>query len=218
MFMTFVDRVKKLSIALALLFVSHLSTSQDFTDPVVYNNYLINEQASIISKSLEYMSFSIHSEDYATIDKMRVQLISDIGRSMNKVNRMPDFRGTSRLKKETLDVFGMYRRTYQTDLLEVLGMKKKYNDSFEALQAYLDAEQAVEEKLNKAIDQLSKAQEAFAKRYDLKISGSGGTNDLSNRVDEISELSDYTRKVFLESTAACSSVSRYPMTTRSSST
>ena len=188
----------RLFLVFTLVALAFQTKSQNFTDPVVYNNFLIDEQSKIISKSLEYMSFSIHSEDFNAIDKMRLQLISEIGRSITKIGRMPDFRGTSKLKRETIDVFELYRRTYQIDLLEVLGMKKKYNDSYEALEAYLAAETSVEDRLNKTVEQLGKAQEAFAKKYDLKISGKSNKDNLSSRVKEISELSTYSRNVFLE--------------------
>ena len=189
---------KRLAFSIILIAtITFSSGAQNFSDPVVYNDYLIDEQSDIITKSLEYLTFSIQSEDFDAIEKKRLNFLTDIRRSMNKIRRMPDYQGTNRLKRETLDVFGEYLKIYETDLIEVLGLKKQYKDSYLALEAYLEAEKKVDDKLKKALENLSKAQEAFAKKYDLKVSEQGGS-ELIDRVNHVSELSKYSRAVFME--------------------
>ncbi len=179
-------------------YTANLSVNaQDFSDPVVYNNYLIKEQTKIIKLSLEYLNYSIQSDDYDGIDKKRLEFLSEIRRSMNKVRRLPNFQGTARLKRQTIEVFEEYISVYETDLIESLGLKKQFDDSYQALEAYLEAESEVDDKLNRAIDKLYKAQEAFARKYDLKLDEYDEV-DLSDEIDQISELSKYSRAVFLE--------------------
>ena len=175
----------------------HYSFSQNFSDAVVYNNYVISEQNELIGKSLDYISFSIHSEDYDAIEKKRTELIEHIRKSINKIRKMPPFQGRSHLKNETIEAFAMYLRTYETDLLHTLSLKRKYNNSYEALEAYFKSEAEVENKLNKAITKLGKAQEAFARQNGL-IFEKSPMGDIETRATLVSSLSDYSREVFME--------------------
>ena len=95
------------------------------------------------------MSLSVHSEDYIEVEKKRKILVNEIKRSMANISKLPAFKGSNKLKNETLDVFAMYLEIYETDLLQVMGLKKKYNDSYTALEAYLQAEAKVDIKMNK---------------------------------------------------------------------
>ena len=173
-------------------------SAQNLNRAIEYNNYIIDVQSEIIAKSLEYMSFSVHSENYQVIEKKRLELLNDIDEGIRKINRMPSFDGNNKLKNETLDVFYLYRKVYQTDLLEMLSLKRKYRDSYTALEAYLQAEAEMDIKLNKAVEQLAKAQARFAKQHDLKVVSGGGLDEVEQHVSDIQQLSTYTRLVFLE--------------------
>ena len=185
-------------LALLLIFLVNITArSQDFNDAVDYNNYIIKEQNLIISQALVYMSWSVHSEDANDVEKRRMHLVNDIQESIKKINKMPPFNGSSRLKNQTLEVFELYVQIYETDLLKMLGLKKKYRDNYEALEAYLAAEKEVDEKMKKALEKLSRAQESFAKANDIKFQEDKG-NGLAFEVDQINLLSNYSRRVFLE--------------------
>ncbi|MDH5397706.1 MAG: hypothetical protein OEX02_06155 [Cyclobacteriaceae bacterium] len=179
------------------LSTSPVAFTQDFSDPVEYNNFIIEQQSELIEKSLEYIALSVHSEDYIAIENKRLEFTGHVRESLTKIRKMPSFNGNSRLKNETIDAFRVYLETYETDLLEVLALKKKYKDSYEALEAYFRAEDQVEEKLMKAINKLGVAQENFAKKNELKITKTGHSS-LDERVEFINELSNYSRSVFLE--------------------
>jgi len=183
--------------AFFFLFVSAGTMAQDTQRAIEYNNYIIKEQTKLISKGLEYMSFSVHSEDYNLVEKKRIELIDEIYASIKKIRKMPDFNGSNRLKNITIDVFHKYLEVYETDLIEVMGLKKQYRDSYTALEAYLKAEALVDIKLNNAVEKLANAQEHFAEQNNLKVEGSE-SSVVEDEVLEISQLSTYTRLVFLE--------------------
>ena len=72
---------------------SLVAIAQDFTDPVSYNNYILNEQSRIIGKSLEYTARAVHTDDFEIVEKERLELISEIEKSILTVRRMPPFKG-----------------------------------------------------------------------------------------------------------------------------
>ena len=171
--------------------------SQDFSDPVVYNNFVINEQNALINRGLDYIAFSIHSSDLKAIEKKRLETIQEIRKSMGKIRRLPLFEGSARLKNQTINVFSMYLKTYETDILYTLSLKRKYDNSYEALAAYFKSEKEVEDKMSKAIAKLSRAQEAFARRNGI-VFDEAPTGAIESRAGLVNNLSEYSRGLFLE--------------------
>ena len=196
---SYIYSMKGVSLIFGLVFLAALSNAlgQNLKDPIQYNNIIIREQSKLISKSMSYMSLSVHSENYDEVEKERQELVEQIQASIKKIGKLPPFQGSSRLKNQTIDVFSMYLEVYETDLLELMGLKKKYQDSYLALEAYLKAEAKVDIKMNRAVQQLAKAQEAFARQNKLLVA-QGAVSSLEEEVQEISQLSTYTRLVFLE--------------------
>ncbi|MEM9024763.1 MAG: hypothetical protein AAGB22_13535 [Bacteroidota bacterium] len=50
-------------------------TGQEFTDPAVYNNYIIAEQNKVVAISLLYIANSVHGTDLAAIEASRQDVI-----------------------------------------------------------------------------------------------------------------------------------------------
>lgn len=101
------------------------------------------------------------------------------------------------MKNETLNVFYIYLDTYQNDLLTSLSLKGKYTDSYEALEAYFDAEKKADEKLNSAVTRLTNAQEKFAKKHNLEIDKTAH-GESEKRMEFITNLKEYSRSIFIE--------------------
>lgn len=171
--------------------------SQNLSDPIVYNNIIIKEQSHLIEQTLTYINLSAHSADLKEIEKSRNELIDEIRKSIVKIRKLPSFNGNSRLKNETLNVFNIYLETYEKDLLTSLSLKKKYTDSYEALQAYFEAEEEADTKLNDAVAQLTKAQERFARKNDLAIDRTAH-GEAEKKMEFITNLKDYSRSIFME--------------------
>lgn len=55
------------------------------SDPIVYNNIIIKEQAHLISETLTYINLSANSTDINEIEKSRNELIDEIRNSINKI-------------------------------------------------------------------------------------------------------------------------------------
>ena len=149
-----------------------------------------------MEKNIEYISFSIHSEDYDLIEKKRLELIESVRESIRKVRRLPPFEGSVRLRNETLDVFFLYLDAFEKDFAEAISHRKKGLDSYEMLEAYLDIETRAEEKLSTAIEKMGKAQEKFAEKNNLRITGNKKSK-LELQLEKINELSAYSRYIFL---------------------
>lgn len=147
--------------------------------------------------TLQYINLSANSTDINEIEKSRNDLILEIRKSISKIGKLPSFEGSNKLKSETLNVFNIYLDTYENDLLTSLSLKGKYTDSYEALEAYFDAEKEADEKLYNAVTKLTKAQEKFAQKHNLKIDKTAH-DDAEKRMEFITSLKEYSRSIFIE--------------------
>lgn len=187
--------------ALTLLFISFagMALSQaDFKDAVQYNDYIISEQRQTVKKNLDYISFSVHSEDYKLIEAKRKEVLRQITQSKGKIAKMPPFEGDTRLRDEAIEVLAQYQNAFEGDFKEVLHLKKERQNSLEAMEAYFKAQNKAEDEVNKATQKFNKVQTDFAKKNNLTFGSGDDDDDLSSQMQTIASLNQYARGIFLE--------------------
>jgi hypothetical protein len=191
-------QLKNLAVAaMLLLLLPAISIAQQFDDPVDYNNFIVGHQTDVVTISMEYISISVHSEDERAVESKRQQVVKQLKKSINEVKRAEGYKGDNRLKSEAIDVFELYLSTYTTDFNEAELLKKDRQSSFDAMESYFKAQEKAEKKLAAASDQFSRAQDAYAKKYDLLMEEGEGNDELGNKMQIVSDVNVYTRKLFL---------------------
>ena len=185
-----------LILSLILLF-GGVHAQKHFTNAAEYNDYIINEQRAIVKKNLDYISLSVHSEDYKQIENKRREVLKQINSSRIKMVKMGDYNGDKRLRDEALEVFDQYKNAFETDFKEVIQLKKNRQNSFEAMEAYFKAQNQAEDRVNKATQKFRKVQEKFAKENNLSFK-EGTDDNLTRQMQTIADLNVYSRSVFLE--------------------
>lgn len=83
-----------------------------------YNNFIVGHQTDVVSISMDYISLSVHSEDENPINSKRQQVVKQLKKSINEVNRAEGYNGDNRLKGQAIDVFELYVNSYTTDFNE----------------------------------------------------------------------------------------------------
>ncbi|MGB0985172.1 MAG: LIC11966 family surface protein [Saprospiraceae bacterium] len=186
--------MKLTRLILLLCCLPMLSMAQD---AIEFNNAIVVEQAMVTAKNLEYVSYSVHSKDFNEIDRKRKEITTQIDASIKAVTALTAPERGADLKKEALEVLGMYKRIFDMDFVEVAKLKQDSESSYDAMERYFEAQQKAEKQLDKAGDRFNRAQERFAKRNDFKIEKSDGTDPLSKQIKKMNRANEYTRKIFL---------------------
>lgn len=190
--------VSKAALTVAIVGLSYnYSTAQSFDSPVDYNNFIVEQQTAVVTLSMEYISMSVHSEDERAIEAKRADVVKQLKKSISDVNKAEGYKGDTRLKSEAIDVFELYLQTYTDDFNEAELLKKDRESSFLAMEKYFKAQDRAEKKLALASDQFTRAQKSFANKHDLLIEESEGNSELENKMQMVSDVNEYTRKLFL---------------------
>lgn len=189
----------RLIILLSLLcFPVALIGQTDFDNAVEYNAFIVQEQHEVVKKNLEYISFSIHHDDYQLIEAKRKAVLKQISQARARIAGMPAFKGNNRLKKEATAVLVEYQGAFEDDFKKAIELGKKSKDSFEAMEAYFKAQDKSEDRVTKAMQRFNKVQEQFVTQHNLTFGAAEVQDDLTLKMRQIAALNQYVRRVFLE--------------------
>ena len=169
--------------------------AQAFSDAVDYHNFIANEQNIITAQHINYISYSVHSDDYNETEKRRLAVINQLEKSIDKIGKISAYDGEDKLKAVSIEVLEQYLGVFKVELNEANVLKQDSKSSYEAMEQYFKAQDKAEEKLDKASKKFDKAQAEFAKKHELKFeSDDESSSDIFSR---ISKVNNYTRELFL---------------------
>lgn len=180
---------------IVLLQYSTITTAQQFPGPAEYLDYIVVEQEKILASNIEYITSSVHGNDWSGIDYKRKKVIQQLNTSAQKIQSMPSYKGNTQLKEEANAVITLYLETFKIEFNEALNLKKASSESYEAMEKYLKTQNKAEKKLKRAGDKFAKAQERFAKKYGIELVES--KDDMGIVAEKISAVNAYSSQIFL---------------------
>lgn len=182
-----------------LLIAGILLTLSSFAqiDPFEFNTSIIAERVKVDATNLEYVSFSVHSEDYRAVAKKRKTVIKQIKSSIKTIKSLPVPKNGKRLKSEALAVLKMYDNIFNLDFKEIEELKKGSKNSYNSMEQYFKAQDKAEKKLDRAADRFEKAQLSFAKKNNWEFEDSGEETPLNLQIKKMNEANEYSRNIFL---------------------
>lgn len=146
-----------------------LDAQSVFSSPGAYGDALFNEHAAVANRNMEYLQYSVHSDDYTLVENKRMALIQQIQESLQNVNAMPPYEGDSKLRDEIAAVFQAYLESFRVEFSQVNTLRQTSRESYEAMEKYLQATTDAEKKLDAAGDRAQAAQAAFARKYKIQL-------------------------------------------------
>ena len=186
--------MKNLTFVLLSLSFLAFANAQSFTEnPIDYFIHLNKQHTKFGDKNLEYLQYSVHSEDISLIEEKRKEVIQRLNAAIAQVARYPTYEGDDAMRSELMAVLRVYIESFKGEFNDLNKLKANRYDSFEAMQQYFDARDMAEQKLVKASERYIKAQETFAKKHELILHN--GKNEL--QINRIHQVHDYQRLIFM---------------------
>jgi len=109
-------------------------------DPTPFNNILVEEQNQVSTKNLEYVSYSVHSDDYEAIEKKRFEVIFQVAKAHKVISAIQAPKEGQQMKDEVLEILDTYKEIFTYDFAEVVELKKSRESSYEAMEDYFKAQ------------------------------------------------------------------------------
>lgn len=158
----------------------------------------MKEMAVAVQKNFEYISYNVHSDEFELLETKRREVIDQIIQSKEKIRSMPSLDGDFRLRDEAVETLNEYQHAFELDYRDIIGLKRKSKDSFEAMEAYWKAEDKAEEKVNKATANLRKSQQVYANKNNMKVVDGKGDIELEQKMARITAVNNYWREIYLQ--------------------
>lgn len=182
------------SLTLAMLAIPVLLGAQEDADPVRYLEQINAEHNGVTARNLEYIQYSVHVEDYVEVEKKRQDVLRQMDETIKRTAAMPAFKGNAAMRDEMLATVKSYRESFTIEFNEINLLKKESKESFEAMEAYMNAQDAAEKKLGLASKRFYDAQKAFAKAYNIRLIEA----EANSEVEQINLVNAYNRAIFLK--------------------
>ena len=73
-------------------------------NPGDYNNFIMKEMIATVQKNFEYISFSVHSEEYDQLEAKRKEVVGEIVKAKDHIQQMPPLDGDTHLRDEAVSI------------------------------------------------------------------------------------------------------------------
>lgn len=189
--------MKQLIVVVAFLSINAISFAQVFDHPADYNNFIIGEMNQIVTKNLEYISQSVHSDNFEQKELKRKNLVKQIKTAYENISGTKPYENGEKLQSECVEVLNMYKQVFEVEFQEVNLLKETSQESFETMENYFKKQSQAEENLAKATDRFYKAQKAFIKSHDIPMEKASADKTIEDQFKVMSEVNEYTRTLYL---------------------
>lgn len=165
------------------------------SDAVEYMNGLSAPSQKIMADMWEYVRASAHSKNGPQVEARRRALVSTVAAAHQAVLRRPPFQGDSAYRDSVAKFVETMLLILREDYAAIVNMEEIAEQSYDAMEAYLLAKKKASEKLDEAARELTKAEQAFADRNNVKLIFN--ESPISRNLKKSGEVMDYYNRIYL---------------------
>lgn len=184
-------RLKIPGVALVLL----LSFTVSSQTAVQYMDKIGKEFNRISEETWDYTYAVAHNKKGKQIESQRKQMLNANRSALNKIKNMPGFQGDNAYRDSTARYLELSYQVLNNDYSKIVDMEEIAEQSYDAMEAYMTAQELANDKLDAAFDVAAAAQQKFAADNNIKL-----TDDKSKtgeKLEKASEVFKFYNKLFL---------------------
>jgi hypothetical protein len=160
-----------------------------------YLNAIGVEFSKIADDLMSYTSAVNHGKSARKIDKRRSELINQVKTSEATVRRMKPFNGSSTLRDSISAYFKLSFTILTYDYEKIIDLEEIAEQSYDAMEAFMLANEKVNEKVHNSYLVARREYEAFATANDIKLIQN--SSELSEKLKNAELVDDYSDKLYL---------------------
>lgn len=161
--------------------------AQTYTNPVEYMSVISDQFSKIMSETWDYTSSVAHGKSAKKVESNRKDLIKAITEAKKKIGNMPEYDGDGAYRDSVITFLTLDYNIMNNDYSKIVDMEEIAEQSYDAMEAYLLAQELANAKLDKANDNLSAQQKVFAADHNINL--------IENK-DKIAKKLESSDKVF----------------------
>jgi len=180
---------------LLLFFVAFRSSAQNFENAGQYMDFITNANQSLTIKYLTYMSAVSHGKSARKVEKRRTEVVNAISDTKFNIMGMPPWKGDRTLKDTTVAYLKILNTVFNEDYSKIVNMEEIAEQSYDAMEAYLLAQEKAYEKLHEASEKQHEMQKQFAAKNNINLIES--TSELEEKSKTANKVLSHCNEVYL---------------------
>jgi hypothetical protein len=164
-------------------------------NPGNYMTRFYKAEQQVAQKYVAYMSAVSHGKGAKKADKKREDLLKTIDDARNKVSGIQAFEKDTSLRNSSASYLKLMYSVMNEDYDKIVDMEEISEQSYDAMEAYMMAQEKANEKLQEA----AASRDLVAKKFatDHRVNLIEEKNGLSEKMEKIGKVSDYYNDLYL---------------------
>ncbi|NRB60932.1 MAG: hypothetical protein HRU50_13465 [Winogradskyella sp.] len=185
--------MKHLITVLCLICTFTLS-AQKFDSALEYLDFVSEQQEGISKKMWKYTKAIAHSRSDRSVENKRKSLVKTLDKAISKIRSASGYDGNE-FKNQLLQRLQFNKDLLNDEYAKIIDMKAVAEQSYDAMEAYMLAQELADKKMEEVQQEYEKNYYAFAEKHNIKIIES--ENDLSKKMTLSNEVFAHYKKMYL---------------------
>lgn len=169
--------------------------SQNLNNALEYLEFISAYQRDITEDYLSYTSAVAHGKTARKIEKRRLELVNSVKEAKKKIAAMPAFQGDKSLKDSAAHYLDITYSILNDDYAKIVNMEDVAEQSYDAMEAYLLAQDLASAKQDKAGDSYNNSVDVFAKKNNITLVDN--KTKFKEKVEKANKVNAYHREIYL---------------------
>src|SRR5215475_6505330 len=186
------------SILLTLTLLTGFSFSllaQDADNPGTYMGSISKARGEMDAKYMAYVSAAAHGRRARKVEKLRQEVLDNITQCRYKTTDLPMYKGDNSLRQASIDYIKLTYIIFSEDYKKIVDVEELAEQSVDEMQAYLLLQDKVNEKLHEGSASLEKAEQEFAKKYNVTLTSD--VSPLGQKLETAGKLNKHVNAVYM---------------------
>ncbi len=154
---------------LLLSVFGYQANAQVFENAGQYIDYINKANDALTQKYVSYLSGVSHGKSARKVEKRRQELLTAISNTRFDIMGMPPYKGDRTLKDTTVAYLKILNSVFNEDYSKIVNMEEIAEQSYDAMEAYMLAQEKANEKLQQASEKQNEVQKKFAQKNNVNL-------------------------------------------------
>ena len=178
-----------------LFFLSLHPSAQTFEHAGEYMDFIGKANDALTIKYLTYMSAVSHGKSARKVEKRRTEVVNAISDTKFSIMGMPPWKGDRSFKDSTVAYLKILNTVFNEEYSKIVNMEEIAEQSYDAMEAYILAQEKAYEKLDQARQRQHEIQKKFAAKNNINLIES--TSELETKSKTANEVLSHCNEVYL---------------------
>lgn len=187
-------RIKSTMLAITMVFaLSNFSISQS---SVEHMNELSAAFSDLKNDTWKYLRTITKGKNARKSEKKRSKLLEEYKTQISVVKSIKPYEGDASLKDATLKYLNLSYTVIREDYDKIVDMEAVAEESYDAMEAYILANERANEKLTEASDELKEVEKGFAEKNNITLT-EGEKDRKDQKIEKAANMLNYYNDVYL---------------------